>query len=811
MGKKRIYEVAKQYHLSSEALLSMLRKKGFEARSHMSVMKEDMLQWIERKFEQERETSRQEMKQRKVRTEQQKRAKTKKKTASGPRGKTRPRTKQGERSPTSGERSRSSGERFRAQKERSRAPRERPRASRERGSEGRREPAKSESRKRRRPHRNKPIRMEQNGEHIKKRLLAGKERKSYPKRRREKDTQGIVANVRRTLTKMEGTPRSRRRRTRVRRSAEEQPKEVRNVIRASEFVSVAELSDQMGVLSSEVIARCLEMGLMVSINQRLDVDTLTMVADEFGYDVEVLEEYAEDLFTTEEEEEAGPQLPRAPVITVMGHVDHGKTSLLDTIRRTNVVAGESGGITQHIGAYEVTLKRKKIAFLDTPGHEAFTAMRSRGAQATDIVILVVAADDHVMPQTVEAIDHAKAAHVPIVVAINKTDLPTADPERIRQELSHRGILVEEWGGKAIAVEVSAKTGEGIDRLLEMVLLEAELLELTANPDRKARGVIIEAELHPGRGPVATVLVQDGTLRVGDAFVTGLYSGRVRALLNEWGQPVEKAGPSSPVQVLGIEGVPQAGDSFIVLGEERKAREISQKRRQLKAEHDARRREHRMTLADFNRRIKEGAVRDLGLILKADVDGSAEALSSALTELSTDEVRINVIHQGVGAISESDVLLAAASDAIVIGFHVRPDVRAREMAAREHVDIRLYRVIYETVEDLKAALSGLLAPEINEKILGSASVREVFRVPSVGVIAGSFVQSGNIRRNASARVLRDHVVIYEGEVASLRRFKEDVREVAAGYECGIGIGNFNDLKVGDTIEAFEMVETARQLA
>ncbi|MFH1008661.1 MAG: translation initiation factor IF-2 [Candidatus Latescibacterota bacterium] len=609
---------------------------------------------------------------------------------------------------------------------------------------------------------------------------------------------------------MEGAPRSRRRKTQVQHATEQKPEEIRNVIRASEFISIAELSDQMGVIASEVIARCLEMGLMVSINQRLDVETLTMVADEFGYDVEVLEEYTENLFAGEEEERTGPELPRGPVVTVMGHVDHGKTSLLDTIRRTNVVAGESGGITQHIGAYEVKLAGGKIAFLDTPGHEAFTAMRSRGAQATDIVILVVAADDHVMPQTIEAIDHARAAEVPIVVAINKIDLPTSDPERIRQELSHRGVLVEEWGGKTITVEVSAKTGAGIERLLEMVLLEAELMELTANPDRKARGVIIEAELHPGRGAVATVLIQDGTLRVGDAFVTGLCSGRVRALLDERGQGIAEAGPSTPVQVLGIESVPQAGDSFIVLAEERKAREISQKRRQLKAEHDARRREHRMTLADFHRRIEEGQVKDLGLILKADVDGSVEALSSALMELSTEEVRIKVIHSGVGAISESDVLLAAASDAIVIGFHVRPDVRARELAAREHVDIRLYRVIYETVEDVKAALSGLLPPEISENILGAATIREIFRVPSIGVIAGSYVQSGTLRRNASARVLRDHVVIFEGKITSLRRFKDDVREVATGYECGIGVANFNDLKLGDMIEAFEVVETARHL-
>ena len=778
MAKKRVYEVAKQYRLSSEALLSMLRRKGFEVRSHMSVVEEDMLRWIERRFEEERETSRREMKRKKVRVERRKREESRGKERPGARRRERPRT----------------GPRGRGRTERNRT--------------------EAESRRRRRPRRDKaastprPVRLADDREEIRRRLMASRERKSYQKRRRETDRQGVVANVRKTLIQMGGSSRPRRRKVHV--HHEEGAEEERKVIRTSEFISVGALADQMGAAPSDVIARCLEMGLMVSINQRLDVDTLTMVADEFGYEVEVLEEYTEDLFGEEEEEE-GPLVPRAPVVTVMGHVDHGKTSLLDYIRQSNVVAGESGGITQHIGAYEVAQNGRKITFLDTPGHEAFTAMRSRGAQATDIVVLVVAADDHVMPQTVEAIDHAKAADVPIVVAINKIDLPTADPDRIRQELSTRGVLVEEWGGKVIAANISAKTGEGIDRLLEMLLLEAELLELKAHPNRRARGVIIEAELNPGRGAVATVLVQDGTLRVSDPFVTGLYSGRVRALLNERGQRVEEAGPSSPVQVLGIEGVPQAGDSFIVLRDERTAREISRKRQQLKSEHDIRRREHRMTLADFRRRIEEGEVKDLGLIVKGDVDGSVEALSSALMDLSNEEVRVDVIHQGVGAISESDVLLAAASNAIVLGFHVRPDARARELAVHEHVDIRMYRVIYEAVDDVKAALSGLLPPEVRETILGAAEVREIFRISQVGVIAGCFVQSGTIPRGASVRVLRDHVVIYEGEIASLKRFKDDVREVAAGYECGIGIGNFNDLKVGDMIEAFEMVETARQLA
>lgn len=791
MEKKRVYEVAKQYRLSSEALLSMLRRKGFEVRSHMSVVEADMLRWIERRFEEERETSRREMKRKRASVERRKQEESKGKERSGAR---RSGARQKER-PGSGRRGRRRTERDRTEAE----PRRQGRSRRDKAASA---PG--------------PVRLthDRDREEIRRRLMASKERKSYQKRRRETDRQGVAANVRKTLIQMGGTPRPRRRKAHV--HHEEAAEEERKVIRASEFISAAELADQMDVAPSEVIARCLEMGLMVSINQRLDIETITMVADEFGYEVEVLEEYTEDLFG-EEEEEGGPPVPRAPVVTVMGHVDHGKTSLLDYIRRTNVVAGESGGITQHIGAYEVTQnvggadEGRKITFLDTPGHEAFTAMRSRGAQATDIVVLVVAADDHVMPQTVEAIDHAKAADVSIVVAINKIDLSTADPDRIRQELSGRGVLVEEWGGKIIAVDISAKTGEGVDRLLEMVLLEAELLELKADPIRKARGVIIEAELHPGRGAVATVLVQDGTLRVSDPFVTGLYSGRVRALLNERGQRVEEAGPSSPVQVLGIEGVPQAGDSFTVLSDERKAREISRKRQQLKSEHDYRRRERRMTLADFHRRIEEDEVKDLGLIVKGDVDGSVEALSSALMDLSNEEVRVDVIHQGVGAISESDVLLAAASNAIVLGFHVRPDARARELAAHEHVDVRMYRVIYEAVDDVKAALSGLLPPEIRETILGAAEVREIFRVPSAGVIAGSFVQSGTIRRGASARVLRDHVVVYEGEVASLRRFKEDVREVATGYECGIGIGNFNDLKIGDAIEAFEIVETARQLA
>ncbi|MFN3694410.1 MAG: translation initiation factor IF-2, partial [Ignavibacterium sp.] len=581
-------------------------------------------------------------------------------------------------------------------------------------------------------------------------------------------------------------------------------------IRVNEFIAVNELANLMNVPVGEVIAKCISMGLMVSINQRLDVETITLVADEFGFEVEFQKEYTADVLEDKPDPEESIK-PRPPVVTIMGHVDHGKTSLLDYIRNANVVAGEAGGITQHIGAYQVELPEGKlITFLDTPGHEAFTAMRARGAQLTDIVILVVAADDAVMPQTVEALNHAQAANVPIIVAINKIDKPGANPDKIKQQLADRNLLVEDWGGKYQCVELSAKTGKNIDLLLEKILLEAEILDLKANPDRPARGAVVEAELDKGRGVVATILVQKGTLRIGDPFVAGIYHGRVRAMFDERGNKVKEAPPSTPVQVLGFEGVPQAGDTFVVVESERDAREIALKRQQLKREQDQKQ-VHHLTLDEIAKQISIGGVKELPLIVKGDVDGSVEALSDSFMKLTNQEVVVRVIHKGVGGISESDVLLAAASNAIIIGFNVRPNLNARKLAETQKVDIRLYSVIYDAINEVKSALEGLLSPVLSEEITSTVEVREVFKVPKVGTVAGCYVTDGKIARSNKIRIIRDGIVIHQGEILSLKRFKDDVREVDAGYECGISIVNFNDIKVGDIIEGFKIVETKKTLA
>jgi translation initiation factor IF-2 len=582
-----------------------------------------------------------------------------------------------------------------------------------------------------------------------------------------------------------------------------------NKIRVTEFIAVNELANLMSVPVADVISKCIELGLMVSINQRLNVETITLVADEFGFDVEFEEEYSSEALEDEPDDTDTLQ-PRSPIVTIMGHVDHGKTSLLDYIRRTNVVAGEAGGITQHIGAYKVDVgDGKYIAFLDTPGHEAFTAMRARGAQLTDIVVLVVAADDAVMPQTVEAINHAQAASVPIVIAINKIDKPGANPEKIKQQLADRNILVEEWGGKYQCVELSAKSGKNIDALLERILLEAEILDLKANPNRQARGVVVESQLDKGRGITGTTLVQKGTLRVGDPFVAGIYQGKVRAMFDERGNKVTEALPSTPVLVLGFEGAPQAGDTFVVVESERQAREVGIKRQQLKREQDQKQ-VHHITLDEIAQQISIGGVKELPIIVKGDVDGSVEALSDSLMKLSTKEVIVRVIHKGVGGISESDVLLAAASDAIIIGFHVRPNINARKLSENEKVDIRLYNVIYDAINEVKAALEGLLSPLLSEEIVGTVEVRETFKVPKLGTVAGCYVLDGKIARSNKIRLIRDGIVIFEGNIGSLKRFKDDVREVDSGYECGLNIENFNDIKVGDTIEAYKIIETKKKL-
>ncbi|MDB4926667.1 translation initiation factor IF-2 [Mucilaginibacter sp.] len=582
------------------------------------------------------------------------------------------------------------------------------------------------------------------------------------------------------------------------------------VLKVTEFVTANELGIMMDVPVTQIISTCMSLGMFVSINQRLDAETLSIVADEFGYQVEFVKPQDEE-FILDQPDAPEDLIPRAPIVTIMGHVDHGKTSLLDFIRKTNVIGGEAGGITQHIGAYEVTLpdNKGKITFLDTPGHEAFTAMRARGAQVTDIVIIVIAADDSVMPQTREAINHAQAAGAPIIFAFNKIDRPGANADKVREQLSAMNILVEEWGGKYQTQEISAKTGLNIDLLLEKVLLEAELLELKANPKKRAVGTVIEAALDKGRGIVTTILVQAGTLRVGDPILAGCYSGRVKALTNERGQRVESAGPSTPVQVLGMQGAPTAGDKFNVLETEVEAREIANKRLQLQREQGLRTQKH-ITLDEIGRRLAVGNFKELNIIVKGDVDGSIEALSDSLLKLSTEQIQVNVISKAVGQISESDVLLASASDAIIIGFQVRPSGGARKLAEAEQIDIRLYSIIYDAINEIKAAMEGMLAPTFEEKIVANVEIRETFKISKVGTIAGCMVLDGKITRNSKIRIVREGVVIYTGELASLKRFKDDVKEVSANYECGLNIHNFNNIEVGDIVEAYENVEVKRKL-
>jgi translation initiation factor IF-2 len=582
------------------------------------------------------------------------------------------------------------------------------------------------------------------------------------------------------------------------------------IIRVTEFVTANELASMLDVPVTQIISTCMSLGMFVSINQRLDAETLTIVADEFGYEVEFVKPEDEETSILEEADSEEDLITRSPIVTVMGHVDHGKTSLLDFVRKANVIAGEAGGITQHIGAYEVKLENgRSVTFLDTPGHEAFTAMRARGAKITDIAIIVIAADDSVMPQTKEAINHAQAAGVPIVFAFSKVDKPGANSDRIREQLSTMNILVEDWGGKYQSQEISGKTGLGIDLLLEKVLLEADLLELKANPNKRAVGTVIESALDKGRGIVTTVLIQAGTLRVGDPILAGCFSGRVKALHNERGQKVEKAGPATPVQVLGMQGAPTAGDRFNSLESEVEAREIANKRLQLQREQGLRTQKH-ITLDEIGRRLAIGNFKELNVIVKGDVDGSIEALSDSLLKLSTEEIQVNIIHKSVGQISESDVLLASASDAIIIGFQVRPSASARKLAEHEQIDIRLYSIIYDAINEVKAAMEGMLAPEFVEKITSNVEIREVFKITKVGTIAGCMVLDGKITRNSKIRIIRDGVVVYTGELASLKRFKDDVKEVATGYECGLNIHNFNNIEVGDIVESYEQVEVKRKL-
>ena len=671
-----------------------------------------------------------------------------------------------------------------------------------------------DARKRKRKRISKDVKPSVQKTNIKKRIKT-----PISQKKEEPSDEEVQKQIRETLeklqgksTKSKGAKYRRDKRSQHKQKSEDelaQQEAESKVLKVTEFITVGEIATMMSVSSTEIISSCMTLGIMVTMNQRLDAETLTIVAEEFGYEVSFEKAELEENIEEEEDKE-GDLKPRAPIVTVMGHVDHGKTSLLDYIREENVIAGESGGITQHIGAYAVSLENgEKITFLDTPGHEAFTAMRARGAQVTDIAIIVIAADDDIMPQTKEAISHAQAASVPIVFAINKIDKQNANPEKIKESLAAMNLMVEDWGGKVQSQDISAVNGTGIKELLEKVLLEAELLELKANPTRKAKGTVVEAFLDKGRGYVSTILVQNGTLKMGDYILAGKQSGKVKAIFNERGANLDFALPATPVSILGLDGAPQAGDSFLVLEDEREAKQIAAKRTQLLREQSVRTQRH-ITLDEIGRRIALGDFKELNIILKGDVDGSVEALTDSLQKLSTGEIEVNIIHKGVGAITESDVLLASASDAIVIGFNVRPMGNARSIAEKEEIDIRSYSIIYDAINDVKDAMEGLLSPEMKEEVTGTVEIRETFKISKVGTIAGCMVTSGKIFRNSGIRIIREGVVIFTSELVSLKRFKDDVKEVAKGYDCGLQIKNYNDIKIGDLLECFQEIAIKKSL-
>ncbi len=748
---KRIYEIAKEFGVSSQAMVKILRDLNFNPKSHMSVSTAEMVYAVNKKFADERQSAKREMDQKRE------------------------------------ARNRRRAQAIVAQKPRTTGPAAPPTA----------------------PPRESPVRETTEGKTPLARRMDRKKKKKDRRQRKEKrqvDQQEVTRSYRATMATLTSTkPKKRYRHTSG--TGESTTVDDRNILSVNEYMSVAELGKLMDHKPVEVIAKLFEMGMMATINQRLDLDTIEMIAAEFGFDIRVMSEIGE---ASKEEEQEETLEARAPVVTIMGHVDHGKTSLLDYIRRSDVVAGEAGAITQHIGAYEVTHKGNRIVFLDTPGHEAFTAMRARGTQITDIVVIVVAADEGIKPQTIEAIDHSRAANVPMIVAISKIDKPAARLDEVRTQLANQNLLAEDWGGKTITVEISSKTGQGIEKLLDMIVLQAEMLDLKADPTIRAQGVIVDARLERGRGPVATVLVKKGSCRISVPIVAGVHYGRVRTITNDRDHKLEIIGPSTPAQITGLSGVPQAGDSFLVVRSDQEAKEITLKRSQVKREHEFHRSHVPVSLAGIFDQIQEGQIKEVRLIIKGDVDGSVEVLSDTLGKIATQEVKTNIIRQGVGAITESDVLLAAASDAIIIGFQVSPDARARTVAQRESVDIRLYDVVYEAEDDIRKALEGLLSPDISEKFVGLAEVRDTFKIPRAGTIAGSYVKEGRIGRNTKIRLIRDGKRIYTGSIASLKRFKEDAKEVKEGFECGIGIENFNDIKVGDIIEAFETVEVARTL-
>lgn len=785
MAKRRLYEIAREYNVSSEAIVKLVRELGYKVKSHMSTADDEMLAAIASKFSEEKETVKKEI-DRKRRMAKERKEREKEKELEAKRVKEQ--------------------EKAKAAPKTAAAP-----ASKDAGGEADVEvkaPGQFDIEDRAGTEKivSKAKIIERSAKQAVEVRKKRRDRKKR-KRRREIDSSEVKATFKKTMAKLDLGKRVKKYKHH-RKPDGSIVEEEANVIEVTEFMPLSELAAIIGVKPAELIAKCMELGMLVTINQRLDMDTIKTLALEYGLEAEEVKEIGiED--EVEEEADEGTLEPRAPIVTIMGHVDHGKTSLLDYIRKSNVVAGESGAITQHIGAYQVNSARGTVTFLDTPGHEAFTAMRARGAQITDIVVLVVAADDGMKPQTFEALDHARAAGVPIIVALNKIDKPEANPEMVKQQLANKNLLAEDWGGKTIVVEVSAKTGHGVDKLLEMILLQAEILELKASRDQLARGVVVEAKLDRGRGVITTVIIQRGVLRVSDPIIAGSYSGRVRAMVSDIGNQVTEVHPGEPVQVLGMSGVPQAGDSFLAVAGESEARVIAGKRQQIKREHEYRQMK-RVNLTNIYEQIKDGMVKELKLVIKGDVDGSVQVLRDSLEKIGSKEVRVNVIHHNVGAINESDVLLAAASDAIIIGFHVRPDARARELANREKIDIRLYTVIYEVEDDIRKALEGLLEPDREEKVHGVAEVKNTFRVPKVGVIAGSLVKEGHIHIGDRARVIRNNVDVYTGQIDSLRRFKDDAREVTAGLECGIKVQNFNDIHVGDLIEAFEIIEVARKL-
>ncbi len=806
MAKEKVYKLAQEFKVSSEALVQLLHQMGIPVKSHMSTVDENLRDEIKKKFESERAEIKKEYERKKqiltkakevliakVETEKEE-ARKAKIAVEQPAPPPPPVAVTPEQT---GEKELRKRHEFSRSDTRSGSPSSERITAKMFDTTPQAAPAQF-------PPKEKSEGGDRGGAFKKGKKKKEKKRFERP----EVDELQLKSNIKKTLAKIgSGTARKKYKKDTVQK--EDVDASAKKTLNVSEFVTAAELANMMGKSVSEVIAKCLELGLFVTINQRLDFETIELVVDEFGFTALLMNEYASEK-EDEHEDDPSNQLPRSPIVTVMGHVDHGKTSLLDYIRKTNVIAGEAGGITQHIAAYEVVTPNGPITFLDTPGHEAFTAMRARGSQVTDVIVLVVAADAGVMPQTKEAIDHARAANVPLVVAINKVDLPTANLDRVKSELANYNVLVEDYGGQVSCVPISAKTGKGVDRLLEMLALETQILELKANPEGMAHGVVIESELDKGRGPIATVLIERGTLVKGDAFVTGMHYGRVRDLFNERGQIVEKAGPSKPVVVLGLSGTPQAGDSFRVVAEEKEAREISARRRLAQKEREMRR-IGAVSLDHLYEQIQAGNVKNLDLIIKGDVDGSVEALAASLEKLSNAEIKVRVIHKSVGAIKETDINLAIASNAIIIGFHLSPNSKIREMAKKDGVDIRTYRIIYEAIDAVKKAMEGMLEPEIRENVVSTIEVRQVFKVAKIGTIAGCFVITGTVKNGSKARVIRDDVEIIDTKISSLRRHKDDVREVATGFECGLTLDNFDDFKEMDRVETYEEIQVARKLS